>query len=130
MKIHHVGYLTKELNKAQDEFLALGFVVEQEKAYDEHRKINISFIVNGNYRVELIEPVDDSSPMYPLLKRYKNTPYHICYEVDDLEASIAELSTKGYTVMQEPLEAPCIENKRVSFLINSNLGIIELVETN
>jgi methylmalonyl-CoA/ethylmalonyl-CoA epimerase len=80
--------------------------------------------------VELIEPVDDSSPMYPLLKRYKNTPYHICYEVDDLEASIAELSTKGYTVMQEPLEAPCIENKRVSFLINSNLGIIELVETN
>ena len=130
MNIHHVGYLTKELNKAQDEFLALGFVVEQEKAYDEHRKINISFIVNGNYRVELIEPVDDSSPMYPLLKRYKNTPYHICYEVDDLEASIAELSTKGYTVMQEPLEAPCIENKRVSFLINSNLGIIELVETN
>ncbi len=130
MNIHHVGYLTKDLNKAQDEFLALGFVVEQEKAYDEHRKINISFIVNGNYRVELIEPVDDSSPMYPLLKRYKNTPYHICYEVDDLEASIAELSTKGYTVMQEPLEAPCIENKRVSFLINSNLGIIELVETN
>ncbi|MBE5835598.1 MAG: hypothetical protein E7309_13265 [Butyrivibrio sp.] len=130
MNIHHVGYLTKDLNKAQDEFLALGFVVEQEKAYDEHRKINISFIINGNYRVELIEPVDDSSPMYPLLKRYKNTPYHICYEVDDLEASIAELSTKGYTVMQEPLEAPCIENKRVSFLINSNLGIIELVETN
>ena len=130
MNIHHVGYLTKDLNKAQDEFLALGFVVEQEKAYDEHRKINISFIVNGNYRVELIEPVDDSSPMYPLLKRYKNTPYHICYEVDDLEASIAELSTKGYTIMQEPLEAPCIENKRVSFLINSNLGIIELVETN
>ena len=130
MTIHHVGYLTKDLNKAQDEFLALGFVVEQEKAYDEHRKINISFIINGNYRVELIEPVDDSSPMYPLLKRYKNTPYHICYEVDDLEASIAELSTKGYTVMQEPLEAPCIENKRVSFLINSNLGIIELVETN
>ncbi|MBQ7429958.1 MAG: VOC family protein [Butyrivibrio sp.] len=130
MNIHHVGYLTKDLNKAQDEFLALGFVVEQEKAYDEHRKINISFIVNGNYRVELIEPVDDSSPMYPLLKRYKNTPYHICYEVYDLEASIAELSTKGYTVMQEPLEAPCIENKRVSFLINSNLGIIELVETN
>ena len=130
MNIHHVGYLTKDLNKAQDEFSALGFVVEQEKAYDEHRKINISFIINGNYRVELIEPVDDSSPMYPLLKRYKNTPYHICYEVDDLEASIAELSTKGYTVMQEPLEAPCIENKRVSFLINSNLGIIELVETN
>ena len=130
MNIHHVGYLTKDLNKAQDEFLALGFVVEQEKAYDEHRKINISFIINGNYRVELIEPVDDSSPMYPLLKRYKNTPYHICYEVDDLEASIAELSTKGYTIMQEPLEAPCIENKRVSFLINSNLGIIELVEIN
>lgn len=130
MNIHHVGYLTKDLNKAQDEFLALGFVVEQGKAYDEHRKINISFIINGNYRVELIEPVDDSSPMYPLLKRYKNTPYHICYEVADLEASIAELSTKGYTVMQEPLEAPCIENKRVSFLINSNLGIIELVETN
>ncbi|MCR4901785.1 MAG: VOC family protein [Butyrivibrio sp.] len=128
MNIHHVGYLTKDLNKAQDEFLALGFVVEQEKAYDELRKINISFIINGDYRVELIEPVDEASPMYPLLKRYKNTPYHICYEVENLEASIEQLSARGYTVMQAPLEAPCIENHRVAFLINSNLGIIELVE--
>ena len=128
MNIHHVGYLTKDLNKAQDLFLALGFVIEQEKAYDEFRKINIAFLINGGYRVELIEPASEESPMYPLLKRYKNTPYHICYEVEDLDAAINELTGKGYTVMQNPMQAPCISGRRVSFLINSNLGIIELVE--
>ncbi len=128
MVIHHVGYLTKDLEKAEKEFLALGYTIEQAVKLDELRKINISFLINGNYRVELIEPVDDTSPMYPLLKKYKNTPYHFCYEVDNLDSSVTDLSNKGYTVMQAPLEAPCIEGRRVAFLMNSNLGIIELVE--
>lgn len=128
MKIHHVGYLAKSIKKSEPKFLELGFTVERETKYDEIRKINIEFLVNGDYRVELIEPTDSESPMYPLLGRYKNTPYHFCYEVPDLDAAIAELSDKHYTVIQAPEIAPCIDGDRVVFLYNNSMGIIELVE--
>jgi methylmalonyl-CoA/ethylmalonyl-CoA epimerase len=130
MKIHHVGYLAKNLEKSRNKYVELGFVVERPAKYDEIRKVNIEFLINGDYRVELIEPVDKDSPMYPLLTRYKNTPYHFCYEVDNLDKAITELSDKHYTIMQEPEVAPCIDNDRVVFMYNNSIGIIELVEIN
>ena len=128
MKIHHVGYLVKKIEKTRKKFLELGYQVEVPVSYDEIRKINIEFLVNGDYRVELIEPMDAESPMYPLLKRYKNTPYHLCYEVENLETAIKDLEDKHYTVIQSPEKAPCIEGKRVVFLNNISMGIIELLE--
>ncbi len=128
MKIHHVGYLAKNIEKTRKKFLELGYEVESPVKYDEIRKIDIEFLVNGDYRVELIEPKSEESPMYPLLKRFKNAPYHFCYEVEDLDAAVCELSDKGYTVIQEPEIAPCIEGRRVVFLNNISMGILELVE--
>ncbi len=128
MKIHHVGYLAKNIGKTEKKFLELGYVVEKPSKYDEIRKCNIEFLINGDYRVELIQPVSEQSPMYPLLKRFKNSPYHFCYEVESLENAVAELSENGYTVIQEPEIAPCIEGRKVVFLNNISMGIIELVE--
>lgn len=79
LKIHHIGFLTKTLNEREEVFCSLGYVVEQEAAYDSIRKVNISFLNKDGYRVALIEPVDETSPLSTLLKRYKNSPYHFCY---------------------------------------------------
>ena len=128
MKIHHIGYLAKSIAKTEKKFLELGYEVERPTKYDEIRDIDIEFLVNGDYRVELIEPKSKESPMYPLLKNYKNTPYHFCYEVDDIDKAIAELQDKHYTLIQEPNLAPCIDSKKVAFLNNISMGIIELVE--
>ena len=128
MKIHHVGYLAKSIDKTRKKFLELGYEIERPVKYDEIRQINIEFLINGDYRVELIQPMSEESPMFPLLKRFKNSPYHFCYEVEDLDASVKELADKGYTVIQEPEIAPCIDDKKVVFLNNISMGIIELVQ--
>jgi methylmalonyl-CoA/ethylmalonyl-CoA epimerase len=128
MKIHHIGYLAKNIEKTEKKFFELGFTVERSTKYDQIRDINIEFLINGDYRVELIQPMSKESPMYPLLQRFKNTPYHFCYEVDDIESAIQELSDKHYTVIQNPDIAPCIDDKKVAFLNNISMGIIELVE--
>lgn len=127
IKVHHVGYLVKRLDQAVHEFKQLGFLEEQEPVYDSIRKINIAFIKNGDYRIELVCPVKDS-PTYGLIKRYKNSPYHICYECDDLQMQMQHLMKTGYLVIQEPCIAPAINNRRVAFLMNSEIGMIELVE--
>ena len=129
MKPHHVGYLTRNMDRAIALFQELGYRIEEAPAPDEGRGITIAFLVNEGLRVELIEPVSEDSPMYPLLKRYKNTPYHICYETEDLEGKIEELCRGGYTVFQAPAPAPCIEGRRVAFLLHTGMGIIELLET-
>ena len=128
MKIHHVGYLAKSIDKTRKKFLELVYEIERPVKYDEIRQINIEFLINGDYRVELIQPMSEESPMFPLLKRFKNSPYHFCYEVEDLDASVKELSDKGYTVIQEPEIAPCIDDRKVVFLNNISMGIIELVQ--
>ncbi len=128
MKIHHVGYLTKNLSDSEQAFMKLGYKTESPANYDPLRKIMISFLVNESYRIELIEPCGSESPMYSLLKKYKNTPYHICYETEALEPTISMLENQGYVLIQKPSEAPCIKNQRVAFLIGESMGIIELLE--
>lgn len=63
-----------------------------------------------------------------LLKRFKNLPYHICYESNNLEKDISKYSEKGYSLMGDPQEAPAIEGNKVAFLMNRHIGIIELLE--
>ena len=130
IKVHHVGFLTKDIKSAIKGFrdMSAGLVtVEKPTTWDEIRKIYIAFIFMGDYRIEIIEP-DRESVYYPLLKKFKNSPYHFCFEVEDLEEEITRLQDGGYHVIENPLEAPCIENRRVAFLMGSHTGMIELLE--
>lgn len=128
MEIHHVGYLTKSISASLPEFARLGFAVERETSFDPFRKIDILFMRNDAYRVELIEPKGEDSPLYPLLKRYKNTPYHLCFSSDSLQRDISRLQEVGYLLMQEPMSAPCLDNAEAAFLMHPDLGIVELAE--
>ncbi|MBO6214480.1 MAG: VOC family protein [Lachnospiraceae bacterium] len=65
----------------------------------------------------------------PLMKRQKNSPYHICYECEDLEAAIDELRAKGFVAWADPHVAPALGKSRVCFLIHPHAGMIELYET-
>lgn len=91
MKVHHIGYLIKNIDKSIEEFRRLGFDLMGEVKEDLERKIKIAFIKNCNYQVELIQPIDTESSYWALLKKYKNVAYHICYQVKDIEDAILEL---------------------------------------
>lgn len=130
MQIHHIGYLVKSMPKSMAQFEDLGYKLENGGArYDELRKVTIAFLINGGYRVELVEPAKDSD-IYPLLKKFKNSPYHICYEVDELQGSIEAMTANRCVLVQPPQLAPCINDgrQRVAFLGTASAGLIELLE--
>ena len=77
MKIHHVGYLVKKIDKAIKAFQALGYSYAQETILDEYRQANICFLEKDGYVVELISPVSKESVVADLIKRIGNTP---CYQ--------------------------------------------------
>ncbi len=124
LNVHHIGYLVKNINKAGEMFSLLGFEVASELTYDEYRQINIQFMQKDGYMIELVEPADKESVVGKLLKKSGSSPYHICYEVEDLEAVTACLRKKSFVLWEEPHPAPAIEGRDVVFLYSSRIGLI------
>lgn len=130
LKIHHIGYLVKRIEKAIKAFEDLGFVVEKPSKIDSTRNVSIAFLIKDGYRIELVSPISEESVVFNLLKKYKNSPYHICYESDkgNFEHDIELLINQGYVAIDKPTPAPCIDGRRVVFLMNPSLGMVELLE--
>ena len=128
MKVHHIGYLVKNIDKSIAACRKLGFRVTIDATWDDGRDAYLSFLENDGYCVELIAPSKESD-LYPLLKQYNHAPYHMCYQCDNLEETIHELKAEKFMLFKEPAPAPVIgEHARVAFLMNARAGMIELVE--
>lgn len=130
MKIHHIGYIVKNLKKATDDFIGMGYEIESGCFYDEFRKIEIAFLTNNGYRVELVSPKDKDSAIGNLYKKIGNGPYHICYEVQNLKSAVEDMENRGFIVTIEPQCAPAIGDNNVVFMFSANIGMVELVEVN
>ncbi len=128
MKVHHIGYLVKNIDRSIEGFEALGYELVIPSTWDEGRQAYLCFLKNDGYCVELIAPVKES-PLYSLLKQYSNAPYHMCYRCENLETEIERLRQEKFMPFLEPAPAPVIgETARVAFLISARVGMIELVE--
>lgn len=128
MKIHHIGYLVKKMEKAAAAFEALGYVREGAATHDEVRRVDILFLTKDGYRVELVSPYAPDSIVSGLIKTYKNAPYHICYEAECFLEDVEKLEGGGYVRIDEPTGAPAIGGRRVTFFMHPAMGMIELLE--
>ena len=128
MNVHHIGYLVKQIDKAAEKFQMLGYVKLGETVYDSFRDVQIQFLEKDGYRIELVSPVSEKSVVFRLLKKYKNMPYHICYEAEDFERDMKQLQADGFLKIDEPCPAPAIGGRRVCFLASAVMGMVEIVE--
>ncbi|MCM1386114.1 MAG: VOC family protein [Bacillus sp. (in: Bacteria)] len=127
LKVHHIGYLVKKINKAVQSFEALGYRVLQSTIYDDIRKVHICFMQKDGYCIELVSPAAEDSVVSGLMKKYKNSPYHICYETNAFDKDYQTLLTNGFTAVDTPTPAPALQDREVAFLISPVLGMIELL---
>lgn len=127
LKIHHIGYLVKKIEKAVQSFENLGYRIIQDTVYDDIRKVHICFLQKDGYCVELVSPASEDSVVSGLMKRYKNSPYHICYEANDFEQDCQMLLASGFTAIDTPTPAPALQNRDVVFFMNPAIGMIELL---
>lgn len=128
MKINHIGYLVKNLDKSLNAFLKLGYKIKQKTILDEYRQIKICFIEKNGYVIELVTPISKTSVISKLIKKIGNSAYHICYETDDILSEMKNLENSGYILCSELHQAVAFQNRRVCFYLNPYLGIIELLE--
>lgn len=129
LNIHHIGYLVKKMESAILAFANLGYQVKQDTVYDDIRKVNICFLEKDGYCVELVSPVSEDSIVAGLLKKFKNCPYHICYETADFESDFEELRSQGFMPIDTLTPAPALSGKEVVFMTHAALGMIELIKS-
>jgi len=78
--------------------------------------------------LELVAAISSESPITNILAKSGPTPYHNCFEVDDLTESIASLKQWGYRRLSAIVPAIAFGNRKICFLYHKEVGLIELLE--
>ncbi|MCI9486913.1 MAG: VOC family protein [Lachnospiraceae bacterium] len=132
MDLHHFGIATVNMEESILLYEMLGFKCEGGSVEDTDRNLRIVFMSNGSTLIELIQKSnkDAKSPVDAFLGKGKNQSiYHSCYLVPDLEKSIDKLREYNFILTDEPKPAIAFHGKRVCFLYNHFVGMIELCES-
>lgn len=127
-KFHHIGVAVKDIDKTAAIYEGGGYD-RSDVIFDPVQNVNICWLTkDGMPTVELLAPVDKSSPVCKILEKNGVTPYHTCYVVEDINDAVAELRKQKYVLVSKPVEAVAIHNCKVAFFHNRHIGLIELVE--
>ena len=128
-KFHHIGMAVKDIDATAAVYEGGGYRMS-DIVFDPIQNVNICWLTkDGEPTVELLAPVDETSPVCKTLEKNGVTPYHCCYVVDNLEDAIAALRKERYMLTSKPAEAVAFCGSRVCFLYNKNVGLIALVES-
>lgn len=129
MRIEHIGYAVKRIDRAIMSFKILGYVFEP-VIDDMDRNVKLAFGEKDGYRIELVAPLDRKleSPVDQYLSNAVGIPYHICYQSENFNEEIEELERQGFKVVIEPKPAIAFGGRRVVFMMNIGFGLMEIVE--
>jgi methylmalonyl-CoA/ethylmalonyl-CoA epimerase len=128
-KIDHIGISTAKIDDVAgfyEEGLGLKIEHRQEVA---SQKVMTAFLKVGETWIELLEPTAEDSPIAKAIEKRGPGIHHICYEVDDIEAALANLKEKGYKLIDEtPREGA--HGKKIAFVHPKTGGgvLIELAQ--
>ncbi|MEE9218846.1 MAG: methylmalonyl-CoA epimerase [Acidobacteriota bacterium] len=98
-RIDHFGVAVRNLEKAIALYrdglgLELGGIEEVPQ-----EKVRVAFLPVGETRVELLEPMDESSPVARFLDKRGEGLHHVCFETEDLEEMLPRLSRSGLELL-------------------------------
>lgn len=128
LKIHHYGLATANLEQSMATLRSLGYQVG-EITFDPIQNVRLAFAARPpEAMIELIADFDANGPTHHFISKTGNGLYHICYEVDDLDETIMSLRNMGFLLRQAPVPATAFDGKRIAWMYNRYIGLIELVE--
>lgn len=103
-RLNHIGIATPSIERAIETYRTLLGATGIGAPFDlPAQGVRVCFIDAPNAQIELIEPYDDSSPIAGFLRKNPaGGQHHLCFEVPDIAAAVADLKAKGATILGEP----------------------------
>lgn len=122
--IHHVAILTNDYERSKAFYTeVLGFKILMETYREERQSYKLDLAINGQYQIELFSfPEFKERASFPEQKGLR----HLAFGVENIEASVAELVSKGVDV--QGIRTDELTNKKFCFFYDPNGQPLELYE--
>lgn len=101
MQIDHVAIVVKDLEQTIDLYVnTLGFMQVYRETIDD-QGVEAVGLLAGESVIELLRPLDESSPIAKYRGEAETRLHHTAYRVADLEAELARLKAAGVRLIDE-----------------------------
>jgi methylmalonyl-CoA/ethylmalonyl-CoA epimerase len=127
---HHIGVAVQDLSAAIPIYKALfGYELRSGPFEDPIQRVSVCFLSReeGDTVIELVAPLGTNSPIDRTLKK-GGGPYHVCYQVRDLDAAIGHLVAKGSFLLSGPVPAVAFSMRRIAWLMTEGNLLVELLQ--
>jgi methylmalonyl-CoA/ethylmalonyl-CoA epimerase len=130
-RLHHIGFVVTSIDASAQGFMrCLGASWTGEIFEDPHQKVKVAFltVAPGEAQVELVEPNATDAPVNKFLAEKGPGLHHLCYEVGDLEMTLAEMRRKGALIAKPPKPATAFGGRRIAWVLTPEKLLVEMLE--
>lgn len=125
---HHIGCAVSSIDKCKPFYISMGYEVSN-TVVEPVQKVYVAYARKKGFpTIELLEPLDETSPVKGILKKNGNSPYHMCYAVDDLKETIEDMRKEGFRPLGKPVPGHGLDDALMVFLYNINFGLIQIMQ--
>lgn len=113
-KVNHVAIVVRDIEESlkfwED---SLGLKLDHIEVVPSQNS-RVAFFPVGGSEIELVQPTNSESGLAAYLEKRGEGLHHLCMEVDDIGAKLAELKEKGVRLINE--EAEVLPGRKMAFL--------------
>src|SRR5438034_1116647 len=126
--IDHLGIAVKSLAAAKGIYEKLGLTTSTEEVV-ESEQVRLVMVPVGETRLELLEPLSESSPIAKFIAKRGEGLHHVSLRVPDLAAAVERLKKDGVRLVSNDIKVGAGGHRYV-FVHPSSAGgvLLELVE--
>lgn len=129
-KVEHIGIAVNSVNLAGDIYQKLLNTPVYKTETVESEGVLTAFLQTGPNKIELLQALNDDSPIAKFIAKKGEGIHHIAFEVDDIVAEMQRLKGEGFVLLNdEPKHGA--DNKLVCFVHpkSANGVLIELCQS-
>ena len=94
-KLDHIGIVVRDIAAALKVYqVALGLPLSETVDVAD-QQVRVAFLPIGESNIELVQPTSDDTGIAKYLAKRGEGIHHICIQVDDIEAALAQLKAQG-----------------------------------
>jgi methylmalonyl-CoA/ethylmalonyl-CoA epimerase len=128
--LHHVGVAVRNLSAAITSYETLfDYALILGPFDDPIQNVSVCFLSRGegDTVVELVAPLGPNSPIDLTLKK-GGGPYHLCYQVPNMNSAIDHLTGQGSKLLSRPIPPITFPMREVAWLMTETGLLVELVQ--
>ena len=127
--IEHLGIAVDSINSSAPFWKHVLNIAHSSTESVEKEKVITDIYDTGKGKVELLESLDDTSPIKKFIDKKGPGIHHVCFEVDDIYKAIIELKEKNIDIINDNPSVGA-EGYKIIFIHPKSTGgvLVELAE--